>query len=52
MRNGAHVNTGKASNFKLLTEKYGYEYEAVVHSAKETFAATFTLAVLVAGEAR
>jgi transposase len=29
------VHTDEASNFKLLTEKYGYDHEAVDHSAKE-----------------
>jgi hypothetical protein len=32
---GSRVHTDEASNFKLLTEKHGYDHEAVDHSAKE-----------------
>lgn len=29
---GSRVQTDEASNFKLLTEKYGYDHESVDHS--------------------
>ena len=33
-KEGARIHTDEASNFKLLTEKYGYDHEAIDHSAK------------------
>src|SRR6185312_14000173 len=35
VKEGSRVHTDEASNFKLLTEKYGYDHEHVDHSAKE-----------------
>jgi transposase-like protein len=35
VKEGSRVHTDEASNFKLLTEKYGYDHESVDHSAKE-----------------
>jgi transposase-like protein len=35
VKEGSRVHTDEASNFKLLKEKYGYDHEAVDHSAKE-----------------
>ncbi len=35
VKEGSRVHTDEASNFKLLTEKYGYDHEMVDHSAKE-----------------
>ena len=35
VKEGSRIHTDEASNFKLLTEKYGYDHEAVDHSAKE-----------------
>jgi transposase len=35
VKEGSRVHTDEASNFKLLKERYGYDHEAVDHSAKE-----------------
>ncbi len=35
VKDGSRIYTDEASNLKLLIEKYGYDHEAVDHSAKE-----------------
>jgi transposase len=32
---GSRIHTDEASNFRLLTERYGYDHEMIDHSAKE-----------------
>jgi transposase len=35
VKEGSHLQTDEASNFKLLKERHGYDHEMVDHSAKE-----------------